>query len=370
MKYFLVAGERSGDLHGGNLVKELSIIDSDAVFVGFGGDYMSAVGVDIKLHYKEMAFMGFLEVLQNLRKIRGYLKLCKAEIQKQKPDAVILIDYGGFNMKIVSYCQSLDIPVHYYISPKVWAWNQKRAYKLKKSVDHMYVILPFEKQFFKKFDWNVDYVGNPVLDAIKHHKQRNEELPEIYTALLPGSRKQELQHALPVFKQVAQAHPSRNFVVAQVDNIDANLYEDIDELNNVSLFKGHSYDLLAGAKAAIVTSGTATLETAIWKIPQVVVYKTSWISYKIAKSFIKVPFISLVNLVADKEVVKELIQDDFNVDRLNIEFDKILSDDSYRNRMLEDYSTINEKLDEGNASANAAKLIFDRLTLRTLKSKI
>jgi len=362
MKYFIIAGERSGDLHGSNLVKALKEKDSKAEFAGFGGNSMSAQGVDIKVHYKDLAFMGFIEVLMNLSKIKGFIKRCKEEIKSYKPNAVILIDYGGFNMKIAKFAKSQGIPVHYYITPKVWAWNQKRAFKLKAYTDRMYVILPFEKEFFKKFEAKAEYVGNPVLDAIKNHIPNTRELPtESYVALLPGSRKQELKSIIPLFRQLALKFRDQKFLVATVDNLDQSLYQELMGLSNVELFKGASYDLLSEAKAAVVTSGTATLETALWKVPQVVVYKTSSLSYFIAKNLVKVPFISLVNLVAEKEVVKELIQGDMNVKSVSAELKKLIENDQYRNEMLSDYEGIRSMLDIGSASENTAELILQEI---------
>lgn len=359
MKYFLVAGERSGDLHGGNLISQIKLIDPKAEFEGFGGDYMAKAGMRLYLHYREMAFMGFLEVIQNIFTIKRFLKNCKELIKSHQPDAVVLIDYGGFNMKIAKYCHSIGTPVHFYISPKVWAWNQKRAKKLKKYVDFMYVILPFEKEFFKNYKWDVDYVGNPVLDAVKNHQiSKPEQLQDEYVALLPGSRKQELNNMIPLFKELCKVFPQLNFIVASVDNLDRSLYQSIDDAGNVQLFEGSSYDLLANSRAAIVTSGTATLETALWKIPQVVVYKTSSISYTIAKRLIKVPFISLVNLIAGREVVKELIQQELNVKSLSDELKRLL-DTTYRDKIIDGYNEIIATLDVGSASRNAAELICE-----------
>ncbi|MTI21294.1 lipid-A-disaccharide synthase [Fulvivirga sp. RKSG066] len=359
MKYFIIAGERSGDLHGGNLVKAIIKEEPDSEFKGFGGDNMQASGVEILLHYKQMAFMGFIEVLQNIFKIRGFINQCKSEIDTYKPDAIILIDYGGFNMKIAKYAKKSGIPVHFYISPKVWAWNQKRALKLKRIVDFMYVILPFEKEFFAKFVWEVNYVGNPVMDAVKSHKPTASNLPSKYVALLPGSRGQELKNMLPYFIELASRKTDINFAVATVNNLDDSYYAEISKMDNVVLFKGNSYDLLSGADAAVVTSGTATLETALWKVPQVVVYRTSKISYTIAKRLIRVPYISLVNLIADKEVVKELIQDEFNTDSLAEELDRLLTDTEYLANIKLEYDKIIKTLDVGSASENTAKLIVE-----------
>lgn len=363
MKYFIIAGERSGDLHAGNLIKALKGQDSKASVRGFGGDYMKEAGAEILVHYRELAFMGFLEVVKNLGTIRRYLAYCKREIDNFNPDVVILVDYAGFNLKIAKYAKRKEIPVYYYISPKVWAWNQKRALKIKKRVDHMFVIMPFEQEFYRKYDWYVDYVGNPVLDAVNdyHPDTERTELEGDYIAVLPGSRKQELQNVLPTINELVKQFPGQQFAVAAVDNLSDDLYSSIRSNSNIKLVYGYTYDLLAYARAAIVTSGTATLETAMWEVPQIVIYKTSGVSYKIAKWLIKVPFISLVNLIANKEVVKELIQDDLNVKNLSDELNKILNDQVYRAKMLEEYHIMKQQLDVGRASDNAAELIVKYL---------
>ncbi|GAA0892965.1 lipid-A-disaccharide synthase [Fulvivirga kasyanovii] len=363
MKYFVIAGERSGDLHAGNLIKALKGQDPQASVKGFGGDYMETAGAEILVHYRELAFMGFLEVVKNLGTIRRYLAYCKREIDKFKPDVVVLVDYAGFNLKIAKYAKGKGIPVYYYISPKVWAWNQKRALKIKRRVDHMFVIMPFEQEFYKKYDWPVDYVGNPVLDAVNdyHPDIERTELEGDYIAVLPGSRKQELQNVLPTINGLVKLFPDQQFAVAAVDNLSHDLYSSISSNSNVKLVYGYTYDLLAHARAAIVTSGTATLETAMWEVPQIVIYKTSGISYKIAKWLIKVPFISLVNLIANKEVVKELIQDDLNEKSLSEELSKILNDQPYREEMLNQYQMIKKQLDIGRASDNAAELMVKYL---------
>lgn len=364
MKYYIIAGERSGDLHGGNLIKSLKQYDKEAVLKGFGGDYMTQAGAEISVHYRDLAFMGFLEVVKNLGKIKGYLKQCKQEIDQFKPDAVILIDYAGFNLKIAKYAKEKGIPVYYYISPKVWAWNQKRALKIKKLVTRMYVIMPFEKEFYEGYQWEVDYVGNPVLDAVNDHvpNHANINIEDDYVAILPGSRRQELQNVLPELTQLVKRFPKRQFAIATVDNLPDDLYEDIKANPNVALINGYTYDLLAHAKAAIVTSGTATLETAMWEVPQIVIYRTSGVSYYIAKKLIRVPYISLVNLIAGKEVVKELIQNDFNLENLTSELERILNNNEYRSAMLEEYKKIKNLLNIGRASDNAAKLMVAHLS--------
>lgn len=367
MRYFIIAGERSGDLHAGNLARALKEKDSEAVMAGFGGDYMASVGVNVSVHYREMAVMGFWEVLISLRKINTYLNRCKQEIGQFKPDVVVLVDYGGFNKRIASWAKENGYRTFYYISPKVWAWNQNRAWKLKKVIDRMFVILPFEKDFYKKFDWEVDYVGNPVLDAVKAHvsasdfRQRH-GIPSSsdLVALLPGSRKQELDNVLPLMAETVRAYPDVHFAVAAIDTFDKSVYASLQGLPNLSFIFEETYDLLCNSKAAMVTSGTATLETALFRVPQVVVYKTSVVSYRIAKWLIKVPFISLVNLVAGREVVRELIQDDYNLENVKTEIRELLSGPK-RERILRDYDEIYTLLDIGSASGNAARLMVERL---------
>lgn len=368
MKFYLIAGERSGDLHGSNLIKQLKEREPDAQFRGFGGDYMREAGMEEVVHYRELAFMGFAEVIANLRTISKRIDQCKKDILNYKPDVIVLIDYAGFNMRIAKFAKSKGIKVYWYISPKVWAWNQGRAWKLKANVDRMFVILPFEKDFFLKFDWTVDYVGNPVLDAIKSHnpsadfKQKNNLHAESrIIALLPGSRQQELKKIIPLMAGVAADIPDAQFVVAAVSNLNPVFYEELKSLSNVKYVHDAAYDLLTVADAAIVTSGTATLETALFRVPQVVVYKTSRLTYWIGKLLIKVPFISLVNLVADKEVVKEMIQQEASVEKVSTEVKRIISDEVYRSNMLEEYDTIIRILDTGSASENAAGLMLQYL---------
>lgn len=364
MKFYLIAGERSGDLHGGNLIKALKNHVPEASFRGFGGDYMQAAGMDVVVHYRELAFMGFAEVLVNLRTISKKLAQCQEDILEYKPDVIVLIDYGGFNMRIAKFAKKNDLRIFWYISPKVWAWNQNRALKLKALVDRMFVILPFEKEFFKRYDWNVDYVGNPVLDAIKSHQKNghflahnklNTSAPLV--ALLPGSRKQELQRIIPLLAGVVSQLPHIQFGLATVSNLSEELYGPMAGLPNVKLIVNATYDLLTYSQAAIVTSGTATLETALFKVPQVVVYKTSAFTYRIGKMAIRVPFISLVNLVAGREVVKELIQSEASEDRTLEEIKRILEDSNYRTSISSGYEEIIRILDTGSASENTARLM-------------
>lgn len=364
MRYYIIAGERSGDLHGSNLVRAIQRYDPAATFRGIGGEYMKAAGVDLLLHYGKMAFMGFFEVFMNLRIIKQYIKMSRNDITAYEPDVVILIDYAGFNRQMAAYCKRHGIKVYYYISPKVWAWRQRRALQLKATVDHMFVILPFEKDFYKKFNWDVDYVGNPVLDAVKSFEAdpnflRKHRLDpgRQCIALLPGSRKQELERMLPLMMEVAARFPDKQFMVASVSNLDKSLYEPINALANVTLVEEDTYNLLSHAHSAVVTSGTATLETALFKVPQVVVYKTGQAGYAIAKWVVSVRFISLVNLVADRQVVKELIQDDANVTAVCDELRRLSEAGSYRDDVLKGYDEIYKTLDIGSASDNAAGLM-------------
>jgi len=364
----MIAGERSGDLHGGNLINALKKYDPHAVIQGFGGEYMEHAGMQLKVHYRDMAFMGFLEVVKNLNTISSYIKKCKADIIAFQPDVIILIDYGGFNRRIAKFGRDRGIKVFYYIPPKVWAWYQRRALELKRNVDRMFVILPFEKDFFKNFGVDVDYVGNPVLDAVKAHRQ-NENFRSSHriptakkiVALLPGSRKQELKFIIPVMNATVKQNPDFHFVVAAVQTLDENLYQGLHDMPNVTFVYEETYDLLTAADAAIVTSGTATLETALFKVPQIVVYKAPALTYHVVKALIRVPYISLVNLIANKEVVKEMIQHRANEAEISAELGKILVDGSYRSEMLSEYNRIFKILDTGSASDNAGRLMVDYL---------
>jgi lipid-A-disaccharide synthase len=314
--------------------------------------------------------MGFIEVLRNLNTISRYTRKCKEDILSFKPDVIILIDYAGFNMRIASFGKKNNIQVFYYISPKVWAWYQKRALKLKATVDRMFVILPFEKEFFRKFSWEVDYVGNPVLDAVKSHQpdpqflQRNKmEGAKPIIALLPGSRKQELLRMIPIMADVAAGFSQFQFAVATISNLNQDLYSPLAVLPNVTLVNEDTYNLLLNAQAAIVTSGTATLETALFKVPQVVIYRAGTTTYKIVKWVIRVPFISLVNLIAGRAVIQELIQEKANKEELSAELNRLVSDESYRSKILDDYQKIIQILDTGSASENAARLMVGYLRL-------
>lgn len=376
MNFYLVAGERSGDLHGGNLIRGLKNLVPNASFRGFGGDDMQAAGLDLVVHYRELAFMGIAEVLANLSTISEKLKQCQQDITQFKPDVIILIDYAGFNLRIAKFAKTRNMRVFWYISPKVWAWNQSRAWKLKANVDRLFVILPFEKQFFKQYSWEVDYVGNPVLDAVKAHQpddqflsRNNFKTSMPLVALMPGSRKQELRKIVPMMAAVVAQLPNVQFGLATVSNLNKNLYNALHNLPNVHVVEGTTYDLLSHSNAAIVTSGTATLETALFRVPQVVVYKANWLNYFIGKLLIRVPFISLVNLVAEREVVKELIQQEASEENVLSELKSILEIKAYRERIEKGYDEIYKVLDTGSASENTARLMVEYLQSSNLQIK-
>ena len=365
MKYYLVAGEASGDLHGANLMKALKTLDLEAEFRFFGGDLMLAEGGALVKHYADMAFMGFVEVLFNLNAIFKNLALCKQDIQAWQPDVLVLIDFPGFNLKIAEFAHQHNIKVYYYISPKVWAWNQKRVLKIKRIVDHLFCILPFEVDFYKQWGMPVDYVGNPLLDAIAAFKPDAQFIPKNkldptkkIIALLPGSRKQEINYLLTDMLTVADRFPNYQFVVAGAPSFNTGFYEQFLTGRTVPVLFNATYDILSNAHAAIVASGTATLETALFNVPQVVVYKGSAISVGIARMVIKIKFISLVNLIMDAPVVKELIQQDSNPQSIYNEVDLILHNEAYRQKMLDNYDALDERMGQPGASAKTAALII------------
>ena len=365
-KLYIISGERSGDLHASNLVRSLVQLNSELKIRGMGGSYSKEAGVELAVDYAEVAVMGFLEVVLGFRKVLKYLKLVKNDILSFRPEAIILVDYGGFNMKIAAFAKENKIPVHYYIPPKVWAWNQKRALKLKANTDHIYSILPFEPAFFNKYDLKVNYVGNPLLDEISKFQpheffyQKNDLNYQPIIALLPGSRRQEINNMLDRMVELVKEFPNAQFVIAGVKDLGSEIYQrGVD--GGIRVIYDQTYDLLSHAIAAVVTSGTATLETALFRVPQVVVYRTSSISYAIAKNLIRVPYISLVNLIANKEVVKELIQNDFSIPNLKTELQQILGNQVYKGYMLQGYDLIKEQIGEKSASDTAANLILGSL---------
>ncbi|MBX0333224.1 lipid-A-disaccharide synthase [Pontibacter sp. HSC-14F20] len=368
MKYYIIAGERSGDLHASNLIKQLRKQDPEADIRGWGGDMMQEAGMHLVKHYQEMAFMGFAEAAVNFFKILGFLRECKEDITAFKPDVIILVDYAGFNMRIAKFAKEHGLKVFYYISPKIWAWNQGRVHKIKRLVDRMFVIMPFEEEFYGRFDYEVDYIGNPVADSVndhvvapdfrvRNHIQNNKPI----IALLPGSRKQEIENMLEVMLSVLPSFRDYQFIVAGVSNFSKEYYEQYNKDPNIKIVYDQTYDLLSHAKAALVTSGTATLETALFDVPQVVCYKTSAISYAIGKRIIKVPYISLVNLIADKPVVAELIQEDFTAKKIVAELKNILFDKYAMQKQQEGYALVKKKIGEYRTAERAAELMVSYL---------
>lgn len=370
MKYYIIAGEASGDLHGSNLMKAIHMEDTQADIRFWGGDLMQAAGGKLVKHYKALAFMGFAEVLFNLKTILNNISFCKKDILEFQPDVLIFIDYPGFNMRIAKWAKTQNIPTHYYISPQIWAWKENRIKDIKRDFDHLYVILPFEKDFYeKKHHFPVEFVGHPLIDAIHNRKNVDEltfrkehqldERPII--ALLPGSRKQEISKLLHEMLAVVDDFPDYQFVIAGAPGQDFDFYQRFLTNKAVHFISNKTYDLLSLAHAALVTSGTATLETALFKVPEVVCYKGNWISYQIAKRIITLKYISLVNLIMDEEVVTELIQGDCNAKKIKAELSKILEED-YRRKLIEKYDQLEKKLGGEGASSKVAKLIVRQIS--------
>ena len=392
MKYYIIAGEASGDLHGSNLIKELKKLDVAADFRAWGGDKMQALEITLVKHHKDLAFMGFTEVIKNLPTIIKNLKFCKQDILNYDPDALILIDYPGFNLRLVKWAkENLCLPdrqglkVIFYISPQVWAWKKSRVSLIKKYVDKMIVILPFEKEFYKKYGVDVEYVGHPLVKVVEDYKLQAATNKELATgnlptgqagrqlatgnippssnmiALLPGSRKQEIKRKLPVMLATAMHFPEYKFIVAKAPGITDDFYNRfLSSYKNVSAVSDQTYSILIQSKAALVTSGTATLETALLEVPEIVCYKADELSYLIAKRLIKLKFISLVNLIMNKEVVKELIQNNLTVENIKHELHELLTNEVRQQQIKNDYAELKKLLSlGGNASANAAKIIYD-----------
>lgn len=371
MKYFIIAGEQSGDLHGSNLVKELIIADDKAEIYCWGGDLMEEAGATLLMHYRKMAFMGFVAVVKNIRSISKNLTRCKEQINEYKPDVIILIDYPGFNLRIAEFARKKGLRVFYYISPKLWAWNEKRVEKIRKYIDRMYIIFPFEVGFYKKHDIEVSYRGNPLVDeierkisafpdkAILKKSLGIEGKPVI--ALLAGSRRNEVELILPEMLKIVHHFPDYQFVLAGVKNLPDELYLKIIGNRPVKLIKEKTYEILHSASAALVASGTATLETALLKVPQVVCYKGDFFSMIIAWMVIKVKFISLVNLIMDGEIVKELVQYSLTEKNIISELNAILPGGNNREKMLSDYKGLNEILGPEGASKRVAEDMVDDL---------
>ena len=366
MKYYIIAGEASGDLHASNLMKAIKQKDHNAEFRFWGGDLMQKQGGTLVKHYRDLAFMGFLEVIQNLKTILNNIKLCKKDIKENRPDVLILVDYPGFNLRIAKFAKELGIKVIYYISPQLWAWKEGRVETIKKYVDEMMVILPFEKDFYRKHDVEAHFVGHPLLDAIEgldpvdsqKFKSENKLNEKEIIALLPGSRKQEVTKMLELMLSVRSYFSDYQFVIAGAPSLEKDFYEQFVDAD-VHFVSNKTYDLLRCSKAALVTSGTATLETALLNIPEVVCYRGSRISYEIGKRLIKnIKYISLVNLIMDKEVVTELIQNELNTENLVKELNKILNTEK-RKQVLNDYEILRSKLGGSGASNNAAEIIVN-----------
>ncbi|GLU43671.1 lipid-A-disaccharide synthase [Allomuricauda sp. NBRC 101325] len=370
MKYYIIAGEASGDLHGSNLIKALKKEDAQAEIRCWGGDLMEQAGGVLAKHYKDMAFMGFLEVIKNIPAIFKNISFCKEDIQKFNPDVVIFIDFSGFNLRIAKWAKENGLKTNYYISPQIWASREGRIKKIKRDIDNMYVILPFEKDFYeKKHGYPVQFVGHPLIDAIENtpvqdnetFRRENELDPEKpIIALLPGSRKQEVQKMLEIMLSVKKDFPEYQFVIAGAPSLSDEFYTPFLKGDKVEYVSNKTYTLLKHSHAALVTSGTATLETALFGIPQVVCYKGNWISYQIAKRIITLNYISLVNLIMDREVVKELIQNELTTKNLKSELTKIVAG-AERERMLSDYKLLKEKLGGNGASQMAAQLIVENV---------
>lgn len=379
MKYYLVAGEASGDLHGANLIKGLKLLDNRAEFRCWGGDLMAAEGAQLVKHYKESAVMGFVEVLANIRKIGMNLKICKQDILNYSPDVVILIDYPGFNFRIAEFAKAKGFKVFYYIAPKVWAWKEKRVYKLKKFVDKLFIIFPFEIEYFKKWGIEAIYKGNPLLDSVDNYPRASESRDDFCSrcnldpnvpmiALLAGSRRNEINYLLPRMAEVTKHYPDYQFVIAGAPSTDEDLYKSIlakngieDLSGRIRLVKGETYSILRHARAAIISSGTASLEAALIGTPQVVCYGGNEISYQIAKKLVKLKYISLANLIMNKQLFKELIQHDCTPESIMLELDRLIGDESYRKEMINNYALVREVLGGKGASAKVAGAMIEEL---------
>ncbi|MFK7946080.1 MAG: lipid-A-disaccharide synthase [Saprospiraceae bacterium] len=372
MKYFIIAGEASGDLHGSNLVKALRKQEPNCEIVCWGGDLMEAAGATLLQHYRRTSFMGFLEVLKNLRTILGAIRACKNDIEREQPNTLILIDFPGFNFRIAEWAKPKGLKILYYISPQLWAWKENRIKKVKRDIDRMFVILPFEKDFYKKHNYEVDFVGHPLLDVTENFKatpnfkstHQLDNRPII--ALLPGSRKQEIENMLSKMLAMVDKFTDYQFIIAAAPSQSLDFYDAIISKNNlkntvknnIKIIQNQTYDILNIAEAALVTSGTATLETALFNVPQVVCYKGSSISYYIAKQLVKIKYISLVNLIADKPLVTELIQNEFTIDNLEKELIDILNQKNRKEILLE-YQLLKKELGGEGASGRVANLILN-----------
>ncbi len=367
MKYYVIAGEASGDLHASRLIREMKALDPQAQFRCWGGDRMQQAGGMIVKHYRDLAFMGFLEVLLNFRTILRNIRFCKEDITAWKPDAVILVDYPGFNMRIAGFAHEKGIKVIYYISPQIWAWRQKRVHKIHRVTDMAFVVLPFEKDFHAKFGYNVEFVGHPLLDSVNDFKpnpafrKQNGLVEKPIIALVPGSRKQEISRILPVMLEMVPLFDKYQFVIAGVNTLGEGFYTKFLKGKPIEIITGQTYDLLAHSKAALVTSGTATLETGLLGIPQVVCYRMSFLTALLAWMLVKIENVSLVNLVLGRRSVTELIQYRLTRGSLRKELNSILDDEQVTGRLKEDYKELRTRLGDSGASARAARLITSRM---------
>ena len=380
MKYYLVAGEASGDLHGSNLMKELKLTDKKAKFRFFGGDLMQAVGGELVKHYREMAFMGFVNVLLNLKTISRNLKFCKSDLLEFQPDVLILIDYPGFNLRIAEFAKQNNIPVFYYISPKIWAWKAHRVKKIKEVVDEMFTIFPFETGFYEKFQFKVNYVGNPVLDSIAEYRttalsidgfiKKNTLDNRPVVALLAGSRVHEIKRTLPLMVRIAELFPGFQFVVAGIKSVDSELYQKYLTGSSIKLIFDQTYDILNNAHTALVASGTAALETALFNVPQTVIYKMEggWLVDVVMRNFVlKTIGVALPNIIMNKLIVSEFIQMKMTLKNVKAEMEKLLFDETYRERIFDNYDRLKELMGEPGSSKRAAQKMIDLLS--TLNSK-
>lgn len=379
MKYYIIAGEASGDLHAAGLIKAMKGLDPGSEFRAWGGDLMEEAGADIVKHYRDLAFMGFLEVLQNLRTIRNNLHFCRKDILSWNPDAIILVDYPGFNLRIAAFAHKMGIPVYYYISPQVWAWKKSRVKKIKRTVDRMFVILPFEKAFYAGFDYEVEFVGHPLLDAIaafeenkistKANAYLSEDDKSPLIAILPGSRKQEIQLILPIMLEMTKRFCDVQFVLAEAPSIPEEFYDVLCKDFQLKRIRNKTYSILSDADAALVASGTASLETALFEVPQVICYQGNPVSFAIARQIVNIPFIGLPNLILNRQIVRELVQNDFSPDVLEQELYRLLYDEDYINRMKSDFKELKQVLEGPGAGLRTARGIFNHLQIRKTGAK-
>lgn len=369
MRYYIIAGEASGDLHGSNLIKAIKAKDPNAIIQCWGGDLMQAAGGKLVKHYRSLAFMGFVEVLMNLRTILSNIKFCKQDIANFKPDVLVCVDYPGFNLRIAKWAKTKGLKVIYFIAPQVWAWKENRVPQMRQSIDRLLCILPFEKQYFKeRWNWEVDYVGHPLMQVLADQKNLPHPLPQIegenIIALLPGSRKQEILKKLPVMLSVADAFSDIHFAIAQAPGLDDEWFASlVPKHKNIHIVKANTYALLNHSKAALVTSGTATLETALLGVPEIVCYKGNPITLALAKRFVKIKFIALVNLIMNKEVVKELIQEELTTANLIAALKDLLENPAKQAQIKEDYAALQKALYTGqNAAEVSAGIILEELS--------